>query len=68
MDKISGQKLNKAEIDYSYYVGQAQSNLQMPDEAEMEALVNSMTKILPSRTEFENRFKFLGSQEFLKIQ
>lgn len=68
MDKISGQKLQKAEIDYSYYVGQAQSNLQMPDEAEMEALVNSMTKILPSRTEFKNRFKFLGSQEFLKIQ
>ena len=68
LDKISGAKLQKAEIDYSYYVGQAQSNLQMPDEAEMESLVNSMTKILPSRTEFQNRFKFLGSQEFLKIQ
>ncbi len=68
MDKISDRKLEKAEADYSYYVGQAQSNLQMPSIDEMEALVNSITKILPSRTEHANRFQFLASQEFLNVQ
>lgn len=68
MDKISDRKLDKAETDYSYYVGQAQSNLQMPSIDEMEALVNSITKILPSRTEHANRFQFLASQEYLNIQ
>jgi len=68
MDKISDRKLNKAETDYCYHVGQAQSNLQMPTIDEMEALVNSITKILPHRTEHKNRFQFLGSQEFLKVQ
>jgi len=68
MDKISDRKLNKAETDYTYHVGQAQSSLQMPSMDEMESLVNSITKILPSRREHANRFQFLGSQEFLKIQ
>lgn len=68
MDKISAQKLNKAETDYAYYVGQAQSTLQMPTEDEMESLVNSITQILPSRNQHADRFKFLGSQEFMKIQ
>lgn len=66
LDKISDRKLNKAETDYSFYVGQAQSNLQMPSIDEMEALVNSITKILPSRSEHRNRFQFLASQEYLK--
>jgi hypothetical protein len=68
MDKISGQKLNKAETEYAYAVGQAQSNLQMPTEDEMETLVNSITQILPSRTQHADRFRFLGKQEFMKIQ
>jgi hypothetical protein len=67
MDKISAQKLNKAETDYMFYVGQAQANLQMPSEDEMEALVNSITQILPNRTQHADRFQFLGNQEFLKI-
>ena len=67
MEKVSDRKLNKAEIDYSFNVGQAQSDLVMPDETEMEALVNSITKILPSKNQFGDRMKYLGSQEFLKI-
>lgn len=66
MDKISSAKLNKAEVDYLYYVGQAQSSLQMPDEAEMEALTNSITQMLPSTTQHKERFAYLGNQEFLK--
>jgi len=68
MDKISAQKLNKAETEYAYAVGQAQSNLQMPSIDEMEALVNSITQILPSRTQHSDRFRFLGKQEFMKVQ
>lgn len=68
MDKISDRKLNKAEVDYSWNVGQAQSNMQMPTIDEMEALTNQITQILPSRTQHAERFQFLGQQEFLKVQ
>ncbi len=68
MDKISDRKLSKAETNYLFFVGQAQSNLQMPNEDEMETLVNSITQILPSRTQHQDRFQFLGNQEYLKIQ
>lgn len=68
MDKLSDRKLAKAEQDYMWNAGQAQSNLQMPDIDEMEALVNQITQILPSRTQHADRFQFLGSQEFLRYQ
>lgn len=68
MGTISDRKLNKVETEYSWRVGQAQSDLVMPDLAEMEGLVNSITQILPSRTQYKNRFKHLQSQEFLKVQ
>ena len=67
MDKISDRKLNKAETDYCFNVAQAQSNLQMPSIDEMESLVNSITQILPSRLQHADRFKHLGSQEFMRI-
>ena len=68
MDKISDRKLNKAEVDYSWNIGQAQSNMQMPTIDEMEALTNQITQILPSRTQHGERFQFLGQQEFLRVQ
>lgn len=68
LDKISDRKLNKAEADYSFNVAQADANMKLPSESEMETLVNSITQILPSRIQFGERFKFLGSQEFMKIQ
>lgn len=67
MDKISDRKLHKAETDYCFNVAQAQSNLQMPSEDEMESLVNSITQILPGRLQHSERFRFLGSQEYIKI-
>ena len=68
MDMISGQKLNKAEIDYSFNVAQADANLKMPSMDEMEAMVNVITQLLPSGTEHTRRFEFLGAQEKLRIQ
>jgi hypothetical protein len=67
MDIVSGQKLNKAEQDYMFNVGQAHADMIMPSVDEMESLTNMITQILPSRTEFQKRFEFLGEQEFMKI-
>ena len=60
--------LNKAEVDYMFNVGQADSNLKMPSIDEMEALVNQITQLIPRTSEHASRFEFLGSQEQLKIQ
>lgn len=68
MEKISDRKLNKAETEYSWLMGQAQAGLSMPTIDEMEALTNQITQILPSRLQHADRFKFLGNQEYLKIQ
>ena len=67
MDMISDRKLNKAETDYCFNVAQADVNLKMPSIDEMETLTNMITQILPSRTDFTNRFEFLGEQEFMRI-
>ncbi len=67
MDMISGQKLNKAEADYSFNVAQADANLKMPSIDEMEAMVNVITQLMPSGTEYTRRFEFLGAQEKLRI-
>ncbi len=67
MDMISGQKLNKAEADYSFNVAQADVNLKMPSMDEMESLVNMTTQLLPSGTEHARRFEFLGTQEKIRI-
>jgi len=67
MDMLSDRKLNKAEVDYCFNVGQADSRLKMPSEDEMETLTNMITQILPSRTEFKSRFEFLGTQEKMRI-
>ena len=68
MDIVSDRKLAKAEQDYMFNVGQAESDLKMPSEAEMEQFTNLVTQMIPSRTEFLSRFEFLGQQEFLRIQ
>lgn len=68
MDKITDRKLSKAEADYCWNIGQAQSDMIMPNETEMEALVNSIAKLLPNTDQFKQRMKFLGSKEYLKTQ
>lgn len=67
MDKVSDRKLSKAETDYCFNVAQAQSDLIMPDLAEMEEFTNSIRQILPNTNQFNERMKFLGSKEYIKI-
>ncbi len=68
MEMISDRKLAKAETDYCFNVAQADANMKLPSPDEMEALVNTITQLIPSRTEFSRRFEFLGAQEYLRIQ
>ncbi len=67
MEMISDRKLAKAETDYCFNVAQADANMKLPSPDEMEALVNTITQLIPSRTEFSRRFEFLGAQEYLRI-
>lgn len=67
MDMISDRKLAKAEQDYMFNVGQADVNMKMPDDSELEAITNTITQILPSRTEFARRFEYLGGVERLRV-
>jgi hypothetical protein len=67
MDKVSDRKLSKAETDYCFNVAQAQSDLIMPDLAEMEEFTNSVRQILPNTNQFKERMKFLGSREYIKV-
>jgi len=68
IDVVSDRKLHKAEADYMFNVAQSDANLKLPSVDEMETIVNSITQLIPSRTQFSDRFEFLGQQEFLKIQ
>ena len=67
MDMVSDRKLVKAETDYMFNVAQADVSLKMPSIDEMETLTNTITQLIPSRTEFKRRFEFLGAQENLRI-
>ena len=67
MDIVSDRKLHKAETDYMFNVGQADVNLKLPSVDEMETITNMITQLIPSRSEFQNRFEFLGQKEYLKI-
>ncbi len=67
IDVISDRKLAKAEQDYMFNVGQADSRLKMPSVDEMQTLVNMTTQLLPNNQEWEQRFQFLGQREYMKI-
>lgn len=67
LDKITDRKLQKAEADYCFNVGQAQSDLCMPDEAEMEIFTNSVRNLMPNNDQFKQRMRYIGSKEYIKV-
>lgn len=67
IDVISDRKLAKAEQDYMFNIGQADSSLKMPSVDEMQTLVNMTTQVLPNTREWEQRFQLLGQREYMKI-
>jgi hypothetical protein len=66
MEMVSDRKLNKAEQNYSFSVAQASNSIILPDEDEMETIVNMMTQALPNRDQHSQRFAHLHKAEYLK--
>lgn len=65
LGKISPQVLNKAEQDYCWAVGQAQSSMIMPSIDELESITNMWNSLLV-RSQHRTGFKNLGNKEHLK--
>jgi len=58
MGDISERVLNKAEQEYAWYIGQAQTSLIMPDVDEMESIKNSLIRLTHNLNEHNTGFAF----------
>ena len=65
--KIKGDVLSKAEQDYTWAVGKCANRFKMPSHSEMQSIVNMMTRMIPSTSEFYAGFKGMGDKEFYKV-
>lgn len=63
--KLNGQVLARADQEYSFYVGQAQSEIIMPTIDQMEAISNMWNTLLP-RDEHRHGFLDNGTQSHIK--
>ena len=62
--KLNGQVLARADQEYSFYVGQAQSEIIMPTIDQMEAISNMWNTLLP-RDEHRHGFLDSGTQSHI---
>ena len=58
LGEMPAQGLMRAERDYSWYIGQAQGALTMPDIDEMESIKNSLVRIIHATNEHDYGFKY----------
>jgi hypothetical protein len=58
--------LERAEVQYSWYLGQATSSRLIPNPEETESLFNSIISLIPKREGHEAGFKYEGLPEKLK--
>ncbi len=65
--KISLPVLQNAQQQYSFYVGQAQSDMVKLDVSKMESLMNGYSALLPRDNSFQQGFANVGSKEYLRI-
>lgn len=66
--KISMQVLQHTEQQYGWAAGQLQSEFNTPSLSEMEALKNIMCTLVQRTSDFSSGFKYLGSQEHIRLQ
>ena len=66
MAKITQQAMQKADQDYAWAVGQAQSSLRMPTIDQMQSITNLWNTLIPRHNEHRNGFLHLGTQEHLR--
>lgn len=63
MGKITQQAMQKADQDYAWAVGQAQTNLVMPSIDQMEAISNMWNTLIPRYNDHKRGFITEGTQE-----
>lgn len=68
MGKISQQVMAKADQDYAWAVGQAQTDLIRPSIDQMESISNMWNTLVPRAQEHRKGFIHEGSKEHIKIQ
>lgn len=66
--KIQQPVYNNVCQEYAFAVGQAQNNLIMPNEDQMQSLVNSLTSLVPKMSLHKTGFINLGTQEKINVQ
>lgn len=65
-NKISAQVLQHAETEYAFRAGQLHNEFVIPSLSEMEALKRSWCTLIQRTTEFDDGFKALGDQEYIR--
>ena len=66
MGKITAQSFTNAEQDYSWRVGQCDTNANRLSLGDAERIFTQMNTLIPRRREFYNRFKNTGTEQRLK--
>lgn len=67
LGKINEKVLQHAEQEYSWAVGQAETDLVRPSIDQMQAFANSWNTLIQRTTEHSRGFKDNGTQEFIKL-
>lgn len=68
MGKITQQAMQKADQDYAFYVGQAQTNMIMPTVDQMQSITNLWNTLIPRYQDHRKGFLHEGTQEHLKTR
>lgn len=64
--KINERVLERAERDYCFYIGQANTNFSLPTEDEMETLTNIWHNLIPKMREHRSGFASMHNKEYIK--
>lgn len=66
--QLSENILNRAEQQYSWYIGQAANKFTTPTPEQTESLLNAFVRLIPNRKAIEDNFKFNSVPENIRIQ
>lgn len=65
-EKIQYAVLQDAEREYCWRVGQYQNASKLPSESQMQSIANMWKTLVPRESEFNTRFKDLGTRELIR--
>jgi hypothetical protein len=66
--RISEKALDRAETQYTWYMGQASNSFSTPTEDEAETIFSAICRLVPDRDAFFTNFKYNSNTEHLKLQ